>query len=73
VLERAIEVGKAVITHVVAGCPEVDEATYDRRIGVCKACEFLTEAMACRKCTCHMEIKARWADQKCPMGKWGGE
>lgn len=63
--------GKAIVTHAVAGFPETDEETIRNRFEVCHGCEhFDKDRTACRKCGCHLEIKIRWADQKCPIGKW---
>ena len=60
----------AVVEHVAAGMPMATEAPKNARLAVCRACEYY-DAGRCRVCTCHMDIKADWAEQGCPIGKWG--
>jgi hypothetical protein len=68
---RAVGFGKAIVTHTVAGFPEADEATYERRLSTCRACPHLdAEGFLCKVCGCRLEIKLKWRDQACPIGKW---
>jgi hypothetical protein len=70
-LHKAGSFGKAIITHTLAGRPKVNDATHEARLRICRACMFFTpEPMTCLKCGCALEIKTRWADQACPIGKW---
>jgi hypothetical protein len=70
-LRKAANFGKAIVTHAVAGLPQVDDTTYEARLAICRACMFFTpEPMTCLKCGCDLNIKIRWADQHCPIGKW---
>ena len=68
---KAANFGKAIVTHAVAGFPETDEETVRFRFESCRSCEHFDEGKtSCRKCGCHLEIKIRWREQKCPIGKW---
>lgn len=55
--------------HVRKGLPVVPTEEYDRRMDICKACDFFLGG-SCTKCGCGMKIKARWAGSSCPVGKW---
>lgn len=47
------------------------EREKERRLGVCKACEFIVLSdMRCTKCGCFMKVKAGMASSQCPIGKW---
>jgi len=59
----------AVGHHLLAGLPKVNEEEYTRRLGLCEACENYV-AGSCRLCGCGLRVKAAWAEQKCPAGKW---
>lgn len=70
-LTKAANFGKAIITHAVAGFPEVDDDTLEGRLTICRDCEFCdTENMICHKCGCGLSVKAKWETQTCPIGKW---
>ena len=58
------------LNHVAAGLPQADAETLARRLALCRECPHLTKAGVCDRCGCVMSIKAKWADQKCPLGKW---
>lgn len=43
----------------------------DRRMGICKACEFYDpDNVKCTKCKCFLIVKTKWRTQKCPEGRW---
>jgi hypothetical protein len=70
-LTRAANFGKAIVSHVAAGRPAADAATVEARWATCRACPMFDAAgVVCRACGCHLEIKIRWAEQCCPIGKW---
>lgn len=62
--------------HVAAGMPMCDDAEIIRRHDICLGCEFLVDN-ACTQCGCPVSrvagyvSKLSWADQECPVGKWG--
>jgi hypothetical protein len=61
--------------HLTGGMRTVSEAEYQRRLAECAACEFFLDNH-CLSCGCRLGgdvvAKARWADEQCPLGKWGG-
>lgn len=70
-LQKAANFGRAITQHLAAGLPHADEVTVAHRLEVCRACEnFDTERTACKVCGCSMQIKVRWAEQRCPVNKW---
>lgn len=42
---------------------------YERRLGLCKECERLTEGM-CMACGCYVELRAAKKEQNCPYENW---
>jgi hypothetical protein len=73
VLQKAANLAKAIVTHAVAGFPERSDEDTEAVLAICRTCEFNptgAEHPSCSKCGCNMNIKARWKDQKCPVGKW---
>jgi hypothetical protein len=62
--------------HVAAGMPMASDEEIIRRHDICMGCEFMKDN-ACTKCGCPVKrakeyvSKLSWADQACPIGKWG--
>lgn len=62
--------------HVAAGMPMASDEEIIRRHDICLACEHLVDN-ACTQCGCPVArvrgyvSKLSWADQECPIGKWG--
>lgn len=50
---------------------KTDKDEFERRIGICRECEFLLEGM-CRKCGCFVEMRAAVKKNYCPAvtDKW---
>jgi hypothetical protein len=70
-LTRAVNFGKAIVSHVAAGRPEADEPTASARLAICLGCEHLdARAMTCNLCGCALFVKTYWLDQHCPIEKW---
>lgn len=44
---------------------KVSSQEYERRLSLCKKCEFLIAGM-CRKCGCYVEIRAVLKNKFCP-------
>ena len=65
-----------VITAAAAGqTVQASEDTFQRRMKICTACEFLDKAsQRCGKCGCFVAAqvvgKARLATERCPVNKW---
>lgn len=73
-LEKAMNLGKAVVEHVAAGMPTLDDEAAGARLAICRACDRYEDG-TCQVCGCFMPVKARWAEQQCPLEKWpeGGD
>lgn len=75
-LEKVRNFASAAAGHVAAGMPMCDDAEIIRRHDICLACEHLVND-ACTQCGCPVArvrgyvSKLSWADQECPVGKWG--
>ena len=50
-----------------------DDEVINKRLEICRGCEYLTKSNRCKKCGCFMKIKARLSTASCPIGKWGKE
>lgn len=48
---------------------KTDQALYEERLSVCKACDYLETGM-CRACGCFVELRAVIKNNKCSYGKW---
>ena len=51
------------------GCGIVDDATYQRRLEVCRKCDRLS-GNRCAACGCFINVKARGRIFRCPLGRW---
>jgi len=75
-LERATNFAKATVHHVSCGAPRCTDEQVAARYEICTGCEFFANN-ACMKCGCGISrerayiSKLHWADQSCPVGKWG--
>ena len=47
------------------------EEIYEKRLAVCRSCDFLVGA-TCNACGCYVEMRAAVAEQQCPYRKWEG-
>ena len=51
-----------------------DEDIVNKRLDICKGCEFLFKPTnTCKKCGCFMKVKTKIATSSCPIGKWEKE
>ena len=75
-LQKAKNFATATAQHIAAGMPTASDEEILRRWTICQGCEFLKND-ACSKCGCPVArdrkfvSKLAWADQSCPVGKWG--
>lgn len=67
----------------------VSKATEEKRMAICEGCKHLSSKKTCGKpviggkvkhegktvklCGCFMRVKTKFANQSCPLGKWGSE
>ena len=67
---------KSTINHIKNGMPMCSEEEIIARHNICLECEYFKDD-TCSKCGCpllrHRQFvsKLAWADQECPIGKWG--
>jgi hypothetical protein len=75
-LQKARNFAVATAKHIAAGMPTASDEVILERWSICQGCEFLKND-ACSKCGCPVArdrkfvSKLAWADQSCPVGKWG--
>jgi hypothetical protein len=68
----------SVVDHVSAGMPSCSDEQIIKRHDICLNCEFFKDD-TCQQCGCPLfrnkqfVSKLAWADQECPVGKWGKE
>ena len=69
---------KSLFWHVYWGFPKSTQKQIDDRYNICSSCEwFDKENTQCLQCGCNINNKRiflnklAWADQKCPIDKWG--
>jgi len=64
------------IKHVAKGMPTCTQEEIDQRLDICRGCKWF-KGGTCLKCGCacvknkKFLNKLAWADQECPIGKWG--
>ena len=64
------------IKHVAKGMPTCTQEEINERLAICDKCKWFRGG-SCRKCGCSCNSnkkflnKLAWADQECPIGKWG--
>ena len=64
------------IKHIANGMPTCTQEEINERLEICKGCKWFA-GNYCKKCGCACGSnkkflnKLAWADQKCPVGKWG--
>lgn len=76
--QKIFNFASAVASHVSNGMPRCSEEQIIKRHDICRGCEFFKDD-TCEKCGCPLSrnqqyvSKLAWADQECPVGKWGKE
>jgi len=75
-LERVGNFAASAVKHVAAGAPRCTAEQIAARHAICASCEFF-DGKLCTKCGCPVNrerayiSKLSWAEQSCPVGKWG--
>jgi hypothetical protein len=69
-------VASSVLNFAKSGLDITDPAVLEKRLAICKSCEFwdakaFNETGRCNKCGCSTWAKLRMATEKCPIDKWG--
>ena len=83
-LQRIVNFTAAATKHSIAGNPVVDELILKQRLEICKSCPLFKPnanevggVCTHESCGCNIQDnlnylnKIAWADQECPIGKWG--
>lgn len=76
IAQMAANFATSVAKHIAAGAPRCTQEQIDARFAICQGCEFF-DGKACSKCGCPVVrekafvSKLSWANEKCPVGKWG--
>jgi hypothetical protein len=66
----------ALYWHIYRGLPKTNRIDLLYRYQICKQCNSF-ENYTCLECGCNVNDKSiflnklAWADQECPLGKWG--
>jgi hypothetical protein len=75
-LTKVANFAAAAVQHVAAGAPRCTDEQIAARHDICLGCEHY-QGGACTQCGCpvsrekNLISKLAWADQSCPVGKWG--
>jgi len=75
-IQKAANFATSAAAHVAAGMPQATQEQIDARYAICQTCEHY-DGRACRQCGCPVVrekafiSKLAWANEKCPVGKWG--
>ena len=66
-----IDLYNSTIKYIEDGAIDVSEDIFNNRISICSSCHLYdVNRKKCTKCGCFLDIKARWATESCPLGKW---
>jgi hypothetical protein len=73
--QKAKNLGGAIKRFASDGFKVASDAEYDKRVEICKGCEFWNAAGynntgQCLKCGCATKYKLKMAAEKCPIDKW---
>lgn len=72
-LSQAGRYAVAQARHLAAGMPEVDAATLEARLAVCRGCDrYRPSDERCAACGCVLRSKAVRSIEVCPLGRWPG-
>ena len=70
-LQMARNAGASVVNHAMNSFQSVPANVKEERISIGQGCEhYNSETTRCNECGCFINIKADWASEKCPIGKW---
>lgn len=74
--QKAANFAKSAAKHLAAGMPRCTDEQVAERFAICQGCEHF-DGKACRQCGCSVVrerkfvSKLSWANESCPVGKWG--
>ena len=70
IVQRAKSFVSASVKHALQGFPKASPDELSRRMRLCRACPHQTDDGRCSLCGCKTRLKASWAEQRCPIGRW---
>ena len=71
-LEQATNLATSLVKHATSGFQHVAQNEFLQRIEACNQCDqFDSKSQRCAACGCFLVVKAKWASEECPLGKWG--
>lgn len=71
ILRRLYNFSKAIIKHIFNKCKRVGFDEYQKRLKICKWCNWRCEDMCThRRCGCVLSEKAWWDSENCPIWLW---
>jgi hypothetical protein len=69
VFKQAKNFARSAARHIADGGQSVPENLKNARLEICSGCDKLS-GDKCSECGCLVSIKAAWASEECPIGKW---
>jgi len=71
ILNPLLKPVKQIAGKIMTNGVKVSSALAQRRLAVCRSCSHLLKTTGnCKKCGCFVDVKTKYADQNCPVGKW---
>lgn len=70
IVKQAVSFTGAAIKHVMSGLPQASPAQQASRLAICEGCDRKADDK-CLECGCLLVVKTSWAEQRCPLDKWG--
>lgn len=73
---QAVNFSTSIIKHVVGGLPQISDEEQKNRMSICEQCiNFIKneDNPRCSECGCYLKVKTSWANESCPIGKWGSK
>jgi hypothetical protein len=68
---NAINFLNSLYNYGQSGFKNVSDEELFKRLSICDHCEFVDKSLnRCNQCGCFLQIKAHWASERCPIGKW---
>jgi hypothetical protein len=67
--KQAKNFATSAVKHIANGAQNVPENLKNARLEICGGCDKLS-GDKCSACGCLVSIKAAWASEECPIGKW---
>lgn len=70
-LQKIKNLAKSAGEAAATGLDVRGEEETERVLSICAVCPlFVVENMACGSCGCNMQIKTKFKNFRCPLGKW---